>query len=269
MDLHTIDHVLVPRTRADLPAPAPGIGFIGGGTWLYSEPQPQLSALVDLAGLGWEPITVTDRGVEIAATCTIEELCRAQLPASFRATPLFQHCADALLASWKVLRYATVGGNIALAFPAGAMTTMAATLDADLTIWRPDGSEYRIPITDFVIDNGINALGVGEIIRSIALPTHALSARTTIRKLAPTTLGRSSVLIAGRRGTDGFTFAVTASTRRPYVLRFTEHPNETDMADALARQIPADAYFTDVHGSASWRCAMTALLAQEVREELS
>lgn len=172
--------------------------FIGGGTWLYSEPQPHLTTLVDLAGFDWEAVAVGDLGLEIAATCTIEELCRAELPASWRAAALFQHCADALLASWKVLRYATVGGNIALSFPAGAMTTLCTALDAELTIWRPDGTEYSFPVVDFVIDDSRNVLRSGEIIRSVRIPVHALTARTAMRKLAQTSLGRSAVAVAGR-----------------------------------------------------------------------
>ncbi|MCW2429800.1 CO/xanthine dehydrogenase FAD-binding subunit [Rhodococcus erythropolis] len=193
MDLHSVDEVLVPRTRAELPCASPGIGFIGGGTWLYSEPQPHLTTLVDLAGFDWKAVAVGDLGLEIAATCTIEELCRADLPTSWSAAALFQHCADALLASWKVLRYATVGGNIALSFPAGAMTTLCTALDAELTIWRPDGTEYSVPVVDFVIDDSRNVLGPGEIIRSIRIPVHALTARTAMRKLAQTSLGRSAV----------------------------------------------------------------------------
>ncbi|MDI9899632.1 FAD binding domain-containing protein [Rhodococcus sp. IEGM 1409] len=268
MDLHSVDEVLVPRTRAEIPCASPGIGFIGGGTWLYSEPQPHLTTLVDLSGLDWEAVEVSDHGIEIAATCTIEELCRAELPASWTATPLFRQCADALLASWKVLRYATVGGNIALSFPAGAMTTLCTALDADLTIWRPDGTEYSLPVVEFVIDDSRNVLGPGEIIRSIRIPAHALTARTAMRKLAQTSLGRSAVAVAGRCGADGFTLAVTAATRRPYSLKFDKLPDTAALANALRNRIPEDAYFTDVHGTAPWRQAMAALLAEEIRGEL-
>lgn len=268
MDLHSVDEVLVPRTRAELPCASPGIGFIGGGTWLYSEPQPHLTTLVDLSGLDWRAVEVSDHGIEIAATCTIEELCRAELPASWRAAALFQHCADALLASWKVLRYATVGGNIALSFPAGAMTTLCTALDAELTIWRPDGTEYSVPVVDFVIDDSRNVLGPGEIIRCVRIPVHALTARTAMRKLAQTSLGRSAVAVAGRCGADGFTLAITAATRRPYALKFDELPDTAALADALRSRIPEDAYFTDVHGTAPWRKAMTELLAEEIRGEL-
>ncbi|MGG7103031.1 FAD binding domain-containing protein [Rhodococcus sp. 24CO] len=268
MDLHTVDQVLVPATRTDLPGPSTGVGFIGGGTWLYSEPQPHLSTLVDLAGFGWESLTVNEQGLEIAATCTIEELCRSELVAPFRARQLFRDCADALLASWKVLRHATVGGNIALSFPAGAMTTMAVTLDGELTVWQPGGSEYRVAVKDFVTGDGTNTLGVGDIIRCITLPTPSLLARTALRKLAQTSLGRSAVVVAGRKDAAGFTLSVTAATRRPHVLRFDAHPSASELADAL-RVIPADCYFTDVHGSAPWRESMTALLAEEVREELT
>lgn len=74
--------------------------------------------------------------------------------------------------------------------------------------------------------------------------------------------------MAGRCGADGFTLAITAATRRPYALKFDELPDATALADALRSRIPEDAYFTDVHGTAPWRKAMTELLAEEIRGEL-
>ena len=63
----------VATTRADL-ALAPGETLLGGGTWLFSEPQPHLRRLIDLHGFGWEPLEVSDEGLRIAATCRIADL---------------------------------------------------------------------------------------------------------------------------------------------------------------------------------------------------
>ena len=52
MDLHSIESVLMPRTRAELPAWSAGTAMLGGGTWLFSEKQPHLHRLVDLMAMG-------------------------------------------------------------------------------------------------------------------------------------------------------------------------------------------------------------------------
>ncbi len=74
MDLVEVERVRIARERSDLNL-APGEVVIGGGTWVYSEPQPGTTGIVDLAGLGWEPIVARpDGGVDVAATCTLAEL---------------------------------------------------------------------------------------------------------------------------------------------------------------------------------------------------
>ncbi len=70
------------------------------------------------------------------------------------AVRLFQQCADALLASWKVWSVATVGGNVCLSLPAGAMIALAVTLDADAVTWLPGGSERRLPVAELVTGPG-------------------------------------------------------------------------------------------------------------------
>jgi CO/xanthine dehydrogenase FAD-binding subunit len=75
MDLNTITEVERPRTRDEIKAltgaKATGDAWLAGGTWLFSEPQPRLRRLIDLAGLDWMPLQVTVHGLGIAATCTI------------------------------------------------------------------------------------------------------------------------------------------------------------------------------------------------------
>jgi CO/xanthine dehydrogenase FAD-binding subunit len=60
-------------------------------------------------------------------------------------------CANALLASFKVWNAATVGGNVAVGLPAGAMTALLATLDATAVVWTADGGERRVPVADLVV----------------------------------------------------------------------------------------------------------------------
>ena len=83
---------------------------VGGGTWLFSQPQPGTDTLVDLAGLGWVALEADAAGLTIAATCRIAEIAAFQGAAEWRAMPLFQECCQSFLASFKIWNAATVGG---------------------------------------------------------------------------------------------------------------------------------------------------------------
>jgi CO/xanthine dehydrogenase FAD-binding subunit len=108
-------------------------------------PAPGLRRLLGLRGFGWASLTESRGGLEIAATCTIGELARWRPTgpdadaAAWAAVPLLRQCCEALLASFKVQNMATVGGNICLALPAGAMTSLAAALDGVANLWSPGG----------------------------------------------------------------------------------------------------------------------------------
>ena len=76
MDMNTIEAVVRTADPADWQA---GDAWLAGGTVLFSygsfafgkEP---LRRLLDLGSTGWPAITVSDSGIELAATCTIAEL---------------------------------------------------------------------------------------------------------------------------------------------------------------------------------------------------
>lgn len=268
MDLHTVEAVIRPRTRVDLPAWRPGDAALAGGTWLFSEPQPHLARLIDLAALGWPPHAVGAAGLELAATCTIAELERLALPAAWRAAPLVGLCCRALLGSFKVWNAATVGGNLCLALPAGPLTALAAALDGTCTLWMPDGAERALPALDFVRGPGRNALRPGEVLRAITLPAGALRRRAAFRRLSLSSNGRSGALLIGTRDDDGaFALTVTASTPRPVRLAFAAMPGAGALGDAITREI-GEGWYDDVHGAPDWRAHVTRLLAEEIRREL-
>ena len=249
MDLITVQSARVARTRGDL-ALAPGEVVIGGGTWLYSEPQ-QATGVVDLLGMPWAPVTRTDEFLSIAATCTIASL-RA-LPDS----PLFLQCADSLLASWKVQGVATVGGNIALSLPAGPMTSLAVALDATLVLWTAT-AERHVAAADFVTGVQRNVLEAGEVIRSIEIPLASLE-RTGFRRIALSPLGRTGTLVIARPGV----VTISGGTERPHQVHF-------DTAGQLIGGIDAiDDWYDDAHGAPDWRRAMSLRFALELLEELA
>ena len=266
MDLIDVREVRVARSRADVIF-APGERPLGGGTWLYSEPQPGTTGLVDLTSLGWEPVSETPDAVVIAATCTIETL------RGLTDSALFQQCADSLLASWKIQHIATVGGNICLALPAGSMTALAVALDATALVWAApgvDGSpglDRRVPVADLVTGVQRTSLLPGEVLRAIELPKYALAARTAFRRIALSPLGRTATLVTGRVDDSGTAvFGITGGTERPHQLRFDELPSEPALASAVDAITD---WYDDAHGSTDWRRAMSLRFALEIARELS
>lgn len=270
MDLNTVTEVVRPFGRNELPAWREGDAFLGGGTWLFSEPQPHLKRLIDLPGLRLEPLRATPAGLEIAATCTIAQLNAIAAPPDWTAAALFEQCCRAFLASFKIWNMATVGGNLCMALPAGPMIALTAALDGECTTWCPNGSERRIPVIDFVLGPQRNALRPGELLRQINLHNAALTQRTAFRQISLSPVGRSAALLIGTRAQDGrFALTVTASTPRPVKLSFDTMPSAETLRMRIEDTLPPGAYYDDVHGDPAWRRAMTLLFADEIREELA
>jgi len=257
------------RTRADLAALGPGVAVLAGGSVLFAEPHPHLTTLLDLTTLGWPSVTVDEGGLSLAATCPMVEI--AALSAAYAdvwaAAPLFRQTCTALFGSFKVWNVATIGGNLCTALPAGPMTSLAAGLDADVLLWGPDGTDRRLPAASFVTGNTTNALRPGEVLRSVEVSSEALASRTAYRKIALSPIGRSGVVLVGRRApSGGFVLTITAGTVRPVQLRYAEPPP----APVLQADVEAvDGWFSDAHGAADWRCAMGVVLGLEILEELA
>lgn len=273
MDLNTVEELRRPLRREDVWPLGPQDAVLAGGTWLFSEPQSALRRLVDITALGWPAVEVGDDGLTLAATATVANVSRlsAELPQlrpEWTAAPLLHQCCTAFLASHKVWRTMTIGGNICLSFPAGAMISLVAGLDGTVTVWRADGADYTLPISEFVTGPATNVLAPGDVLRSIHLPDSALRGRTAYRKLAPSPLGRSGNVVTGRLDASGFALSITASTVRPYVFRFPGVPEPGELREAHAG-IPDDAWTIDAHGDPDWRRAVSLVLAQQIRSELA
>ncbi|CAN5161875.1 FAD binding domain-containing protein [soil metagenome] len=267
MDLNTVAEVTLARSRADLSLLGPTVVPLAGGSALYGEPRHNLTGLVDLMTLGWRSLTITDAGLEIAATCTVAELSRLPAQPGWNAHPAFYQCCTAYLAGFKVWNVATIGGNLCAALPAGPMISLTSALDGEALVWRADGSEQRMPVVEFITGNRSTVLGPGDVLRSITLPLHALHARVGFRKIALSPIGRSGLVILGRVDPDdSFVLTVTGGTVRPIRLRYDTLPG----AAALRSDVLAIAeWFSDAHGAADWRRSVGAVLAEEIREELA
>jgi len=269
MDLNTITEVAHPQTRAQLPVWTAGDAWLAGGTWLFSEPQVHLNRLIDLADFKWPALTIGATELSIAATCTVAQLDALACPPEWIASPLINQCCRAFLASFKIWRTATVGGNLCMSLPAGPMIALTAALDGVCTVWKADGSEYRIEAASFVTGNQRNVLVSGDLLRSIELPLAALKQRVAFRQISLTPVGRSAALLIGKIDADGaLKLTVTASTVRPVQLSFARLPQADVMRDVILQRIPDLLYHDDVHGKPAWRKHMTLRLAEEIRAEL-
>ncbi len=269
MDLTGVAEMLAPRTRAELPPWRPGTKLLAGGTWLYSEPQPGVDRLIDLAGFGWPPMVLDADGLHIAATCTIAELSRFTPPPELSGYDLIQPCCEALLGSFKVWNAATVGGNICLALPAGPMTALATALHSVATIWTNDGGTRTMDVAQLVTGDHQTSLADGEILRAITLPISALRRRVAIRRISLTPLGRSAALLIGTRDRDGrFALTLTAAVPHPIRIETPELPTPAELNALVEARVAGD-WFHDIHGTPDWRRHVSLMFADEIRQELA
>jgi CO/xanthine dehydrogenase FAD-binding subunit len=270
MDLATVSHVFRPTGRDRLPPWRAGDAWLGGGTWLFSDPPPELRRLIDLDGFGWPSLTCDDQGLTIAATCRIAELHRFEPLPNWPGTSLFRPCCEALQSSFKIWNTATVGGNLCLALPAGTLITLTAALDGRCLIWCPDGGERCVDVINLVTDINRTVLGPGELLRAITLPAAALARKNVLRHATATRYGRTIAMAIGTLAPDNgsVSFTLASATRRPVRLTFDELPSVATLADAVAAAVPETLCVEDSYGSTAYRRRLIVALAEDVRGEL-
>jgi CO/xanthine dehydrogenase FAD-binding subunit len=268
VDINTITEVV--RRPSELPGSdwREGDAWLAGGTWLFSDQQPDLRRLIDLQPLGWDGLTATDDGLEIGAMCTIAALYGFRAPGDWQAAPLFRTSCEAFLASFKVWNSATVGGNIAMSLPAGPMITMTVALEASYTLQCTDGSERTVDAADFVTGNHENVLAPGELLRKIDIPAAALRKRHTHRRFTLTKLGRSTIFMIATQADGGFGLTITAGTTRPVRLAFDAVP-DTDALQHRIDSLPEQIWFDDPNGTPDHRRHLAKHFAEEIRTELA
>jgi xanthine dehydrogenase iron-sulfur cluster and FAD-binding subunit A len=271
MDQPTVMDFVVPPADDPLSDWRDGDAWLAGGTLVFYTPMPHLRRLRDLSQMDWPSITVTDDGLELAATCGITELHEFVPPAHWLAGPFLRQSVEEYLAGFKVWNRQTVGGNICASLPAGPMVTMGAALEAQYTLWAVDGTTRVVPAIDFVTDNNVNILQPGELLRSVRIPESSLIRRYALRRFSLTKHGRSSIYLVGTvdDATGELLITVSAATIHPVHLRFDATPSPDGLRDAIDCAIPDDLYFDDPNGTPAHRRHMTHVFAQQIRAELS
>lgn len=266
MDLNTITEIVrAPGVRWQH-----GDAWLAGGTWLFSEQQPDLRRLIDLGPLGWDELSAEESGLFIGAMCTISTLHSYTAPPDWTAAALIPISCEAFLASFKIWNAATVGGNICMALPAGPMITLTVALQARYTILGPDGTSRTVDAVDFVTGDHRNILGPGDVLRAIHIPAESLLRRQTQRRFTLTKLGRSTIFMVATQdpASGDLLLTITAGTVRPVQLAFDEVPRAGELADRIDG-LPDTVWFDDANGTPAHRRHLARHFAEEMRTELA
>ena len=235
--------------------------------------QPQLRRLIDLTSLGWTPITLGDNGIELAATCTVAEVSglSTQLPAARPEWPAAPCSISAAQPCWRRSRSgstATVGGNVCLSFPAGAMISLRSALDGE--VHRVAARRRRLPDAGRAVRHRAVDQRPGPRRRA------AVGAPARLGAARPHRVPQAGPVAAGTFGRRGDR---TPATPRPTVADSScrsprppcgptcSHSPVAPTADdvrAAHAAIPDDAWTDDAHGDPDWRRAVTLVLAEQV-----
>lgn len=117
-----------------------------------------LSYLDALKGISY------DDNLFIGAGTTLTEIIESDLIK--KHAPILCLAADQV-GSTQIRNTATIGGNIANAFAGADMIPPLYALEANIHIYGKEG-ERVMKIQDFIIDNRVNALQIGEIVSGIS-----------------------------------------------------------------------------------------------------
>jgi CO/xanthine dehydrogenase FAD-binding subunit len=264
MDLSTIQSYSKPATFNAVPDWQPGWAWLAGGTWLFSEPQPHLTALVDIEPFGWSEIRVEQDALVLGASCTLNQLLHHPWPAEWPATSLFKSAIAALAASFKVTQVATLGGNLCLALAVGVMAPVMVLLNATYEIWQPDGEPYFVPAQEFQEGVQQTVLRSGEILRRIHIPLEFLSWQAAFQRfgIAATDPALSLVAALYAPNSGAIRLSLGACIPAPKLLTFSQIPTLGEQQTALQSML----WLNDLRASAIYRQQVTAVLLERLLE---
>jgi len=127
------------------------------------------AALVDIGGLSQlQGIELRGGSLQIGALTTHATIAGSE--AVRKSCPILAEAA-AQIGDLQVRNRGTIGGSLAHADPAADFPTVLTALGATLTASGPSG-ERRIAAASFFLDLFTTALGAGELLTSISVPTY-------------------------------------------------------------------------------------------------
>lgn len=162
---------------------SPDLIPVAGGTDLLvcpSEERMGMGAVVDLLRIPeLHGIDTVEGGLRVGATTTFSEIRHSR-----RVRAMFPALAEAaaVVGGWQIQNRATLGGNMANASPAGDSLPVLLALDVMVVMVGPAGWR-EVAYSDFHLDYRKTALGPGELIAWVHIPTPAENTIQAFRKV--------------------------------------------------------------------------------------
>lgn len=261
MDLPNIETYLTPQKLEEITNWQPGWTWLAGGTWLFSEPQPEITTLVDLQNFGWSEIEINSEGLTIGATCIMSQLLNYTYPENWTAVKALKSAVNEL-ASFKIQNVATVGGNLCLALPAGTFAPVMLVLEAKYQILPLSGEPYWISALEFQTGIKQTILKPGEVLRKIFIPKENLELQTNYQRICLSSAGLaiSTVVAAYNPNTQKIKFAISGCIPSPKLIEFPQIPTITEITQKLNQTIPLTNYLNDTTASNTYRQHITEIL---------
>jgi carbon-monoxide dehydrogenase medium subunit len=157
---------------------------LGGGTWLLplmNRGERTHEHVVDLKGLGLEPVVATANGFALAATATYEDvLAHAKL---CEAVPLLALMAAGVTGGRQLRNQATLAGSACYQNPSSEVPAVLVALGATMHVHGSAGAR-DVPAAEFFVDAFRTALADGEFVHSISVPAPSRDAGYVKLKLA-------------------------------------------------------------------------------------
>jgi carbon-monoxide dehydrogenase medium subunit len=170
--------------RALLSEHGDAAAVLGGGTWLLPlmhRGERTHDHVVDLKGLGLEPVVATADGFTLAATATYEDvLAHAELCA---AVPVLARMAAGVTGGRQLRNQATLAGSACYQNPSSEVPAVLVALGATLRVHGPAGAR-SVPAAEFFVGAFETALRAGEFVHSISVPALSRDAGYVKLKLA-------------------------------------------------------------------------------------
>ena len=185
-----------PRTieEATRAMATPGALALGGGTDVYPAHvgRPLSRPIVDLSRVeGLRGITHTADAFRLGAATTWTDIVRAELPPAFDGLK----AAAREVGSIQIQNRGTIAGNLCNASPAADGVPPLLSLDASVELASPEGRRV-LPLSAFITGYRRTALGPGEIVTAVLVPSPASTARSAFVKLGARRYLVISILMA-------------------------------------------------------------------------
>ncbi len=163
----------------------PDTRVIAGGTdiLLKARVLPQELTLVDISAIAelcgiWQ----AEDGLHIGAATRLTDVVRAPLLQGAATQALVQGAVQ--IGSPQIRNLATLGGNLCNASPSADTSAPLLALDACAELVSQKGRRV-LPLAEFFQGPGKNALGAGELLASILIPTQPAAACSVYLKHSP------------------------------------------------------------------------------------